>query len=164
MPLSSTVAMLPDTPDSRLLAELSSYSDDLSEASDTIDQALEAGHDSPLWQPLTSYAVVAYMRAFAHSNVRSGLLAHVPIPDDLLETHHMVRGYRNTTIAQSQSELSMSLPLFAGWNHDPSRFGAGRSARSGAPGDEYDTSNSGPSCDGEGPTGPASWASVSGSL
>lgn len=27
MPLSSTVAMLPDTPDSRLLAELSSYSD-----------------------------------------------------------------------------------------------------------------------------------------
>ena len=57
MPLSPTVAMLPDTPDSRLLAELSSYSDDLSEASDAIEQALEAGHESPLWQPLTSYAV-----------------------------------------------------------------------------------------------------------
>ncbi|GAA4065231.1 hypothetical protein GCM10023065_16240 [Microbacterium laevaniformans] len=111
MPLSSTVAMLPDTPDSRLLAELSSYSDDLSEASDAIDQALQAGHDSPLWQPLTSYAVIAYMRAFAHSNVRSGLLAHVPIPDDLVDTHDMIRGYRNTTIAHSQSELSMSLPL-----------------------------------------------------
>ncbi len=66
MPLSPTVAMLPETPDSRLLAELSSYSDDLSEASDAIEQALEAGHESPLWQPLTSYAVVAYMRAFAH--------------------------------------------------------------------------------------------------
>ncbi|MDZ8172420.1 hypothetical protein [Microbacterium xanthum] len=111
MPLSSTVAMLPDTPDSRLLAELSSYSGDLSKASDAIDQALEAGHDSPLWQPLTSYAVIAYMRAFAHSNVRSGLLAHVPIPDDLVDTHDMIRGYRNTTIAHSQSELSMSLPL-----------------------------------------------------
>ncbi|WP_454138197.1 hypothetical protein [Microbacterium paulum] len=111
MPLSSIVAMLPDTPDSRLLAELSSYSDDLSEASDAIDQALEAGHDSPLWQPLTSYAVIAYMRAFAHSNVRSGLLARVPIPDDMVDTHDMIRGYRNTTIAHSQSELSMSLPL-----------------------------------------------------
>ncbi|CAN5408455.1 hypothetical protein BH10ACT5_BH10ACT5_14190 [soil metagenome] len=111
MPLSPTVAMLPDTPDSRLLAELSSYSDDLSEASDAIEQALEAGHESPLWQPLTSYAVLAYMRAFAHSNVRSGLLAHVPVPDDLVETHDMIRGYRNSTIAHSQSELSMSLPL-----------------------------------------------------
>ena len=68
MPLSPTVAMLPETPDSRLLAELSSYLDDVSEASDAIEQALEAGHESPLWQPLTSYAVVAYMRAFAHSN------------------------------------------------------------------------------------------------
>ena len=111
MPLSSTVAMLPDTPDSRLLAELSSYSDDLSEAGQAIDQALEAGHDSLLWQPLTSYAVIAYMRAFARSNVRPGLLAHVPIPDDMVDTHDMIRGHRNTTIAHSQSELSMSLPL-----------------------------------------------------
>lgn len=111
MPMGSTIAMLPDSADSRLLAELSSYSDDLSEASDAIEQALEAGKDSPLWQPLTSYAVVAYMRAFAHSNVRAGLLAHVGLPDDLVETHDMIRGYRNTTIAHSQSELSMSLPL-----------------------------------------------------
>lgn len=109
--MSSTVVMLPDTADSRLLAELSSYSEDLSEASDAIEQAFEAGHDSPLWQPLTSYAVVAYMRAFAHSNVRAGLLAHVQLPDDLVDTHDMIRGYRNTTIAHSQSELSMSLPL-----------------------------------------------------
>lgn len=109
--MSSTVAMLPDNADSRLLSELSSYSDDLSEASDAIEQAFEAGHDSPLWQPLTGYAVVAYMRAFAHSNVRAGLLAHVRLPDDLVETHDMIRVYRNTTIAHSQSELSMSLPL-----------------------------------------------------
>lgn len=113
MPLSSTVAMLPDTPDSRLLVELSSYHDDLSEALDAIKQALESGRDSPLWQPLTSYGVVAYMRASTHSNVRSGLLEHIPVPDDLVETHEMIRGYRNTTIAHSESELSMSLPLAA---------------------------------------------------
>jgi hypothetical protein len=111
MPLSTSVAMLPDSPDTRLLAELSSYADDLSEAGDAIDRALEAGHESPLWQPLASYAVVAYIRAFAHSNVRSGLVAHVAVPDDLVETHDMIRSYRNTTIAHSQSELSMSLPL-----------------------------------------------------
>lgn len=109
--MSSTFAMLPDTPDSRLLAELGSYFEDLSEAADAIEQAFEAGHDSPLWQPLTSYAVVAYVRAFAHSNVRVGLLAHVQLPDDLVETHDMIRGYRNTTVAHSQSELSMSLPI-----------------------------------------------------
>lgn len=111
MPLSSTLAMLPDTADSRLLAELSSYAEDLSEASDAMEQAFGAGHDSPLWQPLTSYAVVAYTRAFAHSNVRAGLLAHVRLPEELVETHDMIRGYRNTTVAHSQSELSMSLPL-----------------------------------------------------
>lgn len=48
MPPSSIVAMLPDTPDSRLLVELGSYSDDLSEASDAMDQALEVGDESPL--------------------------------------------------------------------------------------------------------------------
>ena len=41
--------------------------------------------------------------------------------------------------------------IFAGSNHDPSRFGAGRSVRFGAPGDEYDTSNSGQSRIGDGP-------------
>lgn len=51
------------------------------------------------------------MRAFAQSKVRPGLLAHVPVPDDLVEIHEMIRGYRNTTLAHSQSELSMSLPL-----------------------------------------------------
>lgn len=105
--------MLPDTADSRLLAELTSYADDLSEASHAIDLALEAGSQSPLWQPMTSYAVIAYMRAFANSKVRSGLLAHIEVPDDLQGTHDMIRGYRNTTIAHSQSELSMSLPLVA---------------------------------------------------
>lgn len=109
--MTATFAMLPDTADSRLLAELGSYFEDLSEAADAIEQAFEAGHESPLWQPLTSYAVVAYMRAFALSNVRAGLLAHVPLPADLVETHDMIRGYRNTTIAHSQSELTMSLPL-----------------------------------------------------
>lgn len=103
--------MLPDSPDSRLLTELSSYADDLSEAGETIDLALEAGGDSPTWQPLTSSAVVAYMRAFAHSNVRSGLLAHLSIPTELQGVHEMIRSYRNTTVAHSQSQLSMSLPL-----------------------------------------------------
>lgn len=103
--------MLPDSPDSRLLAELSSYSDDLTEAGNAMDLALEAGTRSELWQPLTSYAVIAYMRTFAHSNVRAGLLTRLAVPDDLLETHEMIRGYRNATLAHSQSELSMSLPL-----------------------------------------------------
>lgn len=111
MPITPTLAMLPDSPDSRLLAELSSYADDLSEAGETIDLALKVGSESPTWQPLTSSAVVAYMRAFAHSNVRSGLLAHLSIPADLQAAHEMIRSYRNTTVAHSQSQLSMSLPL-----------------------------------------------------
>ena len=41
--------------------------------------------------------------------------------------------------------------IFAGSNHDPSHFEAGRSVRFGAPGDEYDTSNSGPSRIEDGP-------------
>ena len=105
--------MLPDTPETRLLTELSSYADDLSEAAAAMDLALEAGGESPLWPPLTGYAVVAYMRAFVHSNVRSGLLTHLEIPDDLAETHSMIRTYRNTTVAHSQSQLSLSLPLAA---------------------------------------------------
>ena len=51
------------------------------------------------------------MRAFAHSNVRNGLLAHVEVPADLLDSHEMIRSYRNTTVAHSQSQLSLSLPL-----------------------------------------------------
>ena len=46
--------------------------------------------------------------------------------------------------------------IFAGSNHDPSDFEAGRSVRFGAPGDEYDTSNSGPSRIGDGPVCSAS--------
>lgn len=103
--------MLPDTPETRLLTELSSYADDLSEAAVAMDLALEAGSESPLWPPLTGYAVVAYMRAFVHSNVRSGLLTHLEVPDDLAETHRMIHTYRNTTVAHSQSQLSLSLPL-----------------------------------------------------
>ncbi|GAA4350995.1 hypothetical protein [Microbacterium rhizosphaerae] len=39
-----------------------------------------------------------------------GLLKHIDVPEDLVETHEMIRVYRNTTIAHSQSELSMSFP------------------------------------------------------
>lgn len=103
--------MIPDSPEARLLAELSSYADDLSDAGNAMDLAIDAGNQSPLWSPLTNYAVVAYMRAFGPSNVRSGLLHHISVPEEIAAAHRMIHVYRNTTVAHSQSELSMSLPV-----------------------------------------------------
>lgn len=111
MPSTPIIAMIPDSPDARLLVELSSYADDLSDAGNAMDLAIDAGSQSPLWSPLTSYAVVAYMRAFGPSNVRSGLLHHISIPEAIADTHRMIHVYRNTTVAHSQSQLSMSLPI-----------------------------------------------------
>ena len=93
------IAMIPDSPEARLLVELSSYADDLSDAGNAMDLAIDAGDRSPLWPPLTSYAVVAYMRAFGPSNVRSGLLQHIAIPEGIAEAHRLIHVYRNTTVA-----------------------------------------------------------------
>ncbi len=107
-------AVLPDTPDARLLADLTSHASDLSEASHALGEAFAAGEGSDLWLPLTSHAVTAYVRPFIHSNVRTRLdeMAGIPaMPTGLKTVHDTIRKYRNTTIAHSQSELAVPLPI-----------------------------------------------------
>jgi hypothetical protein len=96
---------LPDDADSRALAELASYANDLSEASFALDAALDAGEGGDGWIEFTGFAVVAYMRAFGHSNVRARLGERFPVPPEFRAVHETIRIYRNTTIAHSQSEL-----------------------------------------------------------
>ncbi|WP_281886904.1 hypothetical protein [Agromyces rhizosphaerae] len=111
VPMTPTLAMLPSTPGTRLLIELASYAEDLSEAGEALELAFEAGPGSSCWLPLTNAAVVAYMRAFGRSDARGDLAAHIELPEDLHETHAMIRDYRNRSVAHSQSGLSMSLAL-----------------------------------------------------
>lgn len=106
--------MLPDMADTRLLVELTSHASDLSEASHALGCALAAGEDSELWMPLTSHAVTAYIRSFILSKVRRRLdeMPDIPpVPAALQAVHETIRKYRNTTIAHSQSDLSLPLPL-----------------------------------------------------
>ncbi|MFF2244297.1 hypothetical protein ACFVTM_08980 [Arthrobacter sp. NPDC058130] len=94
--------------------ELTSHANDLSEASHALTCALTAGQDSELWMPLTSQAVSAYVRPFIHSNVRTRLdkMPEVTaVPDPLQPVHDTIRKYRNTTVAHSQSNLVMPLPI-----------------------------------------------------
>lgn len=108
------IAVLPDMPDTRLLVELTSHASDLSEASHTLASALEAGESSGLWLPLTSHSVTAYIRTFIHSNVRRCLheMPDVPaVPSSMKWLHEALRKYRNTTIAHSQSNLALPLPV-----------------------------------------------------
>lgn len=108
------MAVLPGTPDARLLADLTSHASDLSEATRTLAAAFAAGEGSDLWLPLTSHAVTAYIRPFIHSNVRTridempGILAVSPA---LQSVHDAIRKYRNTTVAHSQSDLAMPLSV-----------------------------------------------------
>lgn len=107
-------AVLPDTADTRLLIELTSHANDLSEAAQALDCALTSGEDSALWMPPTSHAVTAYIRPFIDSNVRTRLdkMSMVPpIPAHLQAVHDLIRNYRNTTVAHSQSTLVMPLPV-----------------------------------------------------
>lgn len=108
------VAFLPDTADTRLLVELTSHANDLSEAAHALGCALASGEGSELWMPLTSHAVTAYIRPFIDSNVRPRLdkMSVVPaIPDNFQAVHDVIRNYRNTTVAHSQSALVMPLPV-----------------------------------------------------
>lgn len=110
----SLTAFLPDTPDTRLFVALTSHASDLSEASHTLASAFAAGEGSELWFPLTSHAVTAYVRPFIHSNVRERLdqmTGMPPIPLSLLPLHDVIRGYRNTTVAHSQSNLALPLAV-----------------------------------------------------
>lgn len=111
---SQRIAMLPDMPDTRLLVELTSHASDLSEASHTLASALAVGESSELWLPLTSHAVTAYIRPFILSNVRRRLdeLPGIPaVPSSMKWLHEVIRQYRNTTIAHSQSNLALPLPF-----------------------------------------------------
>lgn len=111
---SQRIAVLPDMPDSRLLVELTSHASDLSEASHTLASAFAAGESSELWFPLISHSVTAYIRPFIHSNVRRRLdeIPSMPtVPPSLSRLHEVVRQYRNTTIAHSQSNLALPLPI-----------------------------------------------------
>ncbi|MDD1477932.1 hypothetical protein [Arthrobacter sp. H16F315] len=108
------VAVLPDMEDTRLLVDLTSHASDLSEASHTLAQAFQAGEESPLWVPLTSHAVTAYTRPFILSNVRARLdeMSGIPsVPTALQPVHDLVRKYRNTTVAHSQSDLTVPVPM-----------------------------------------------------
>lgn len=102
-------------PDSRLLVELTSHASDLSEASHTLASAFAVGESSELWFPLTSHSVTAYIRPFIHSNVRRRLDEmpdEVPaVPSSMKSLHEVIRQYRNTTIAHSQSNLALPLPF-----------------------------------------------------
>lgn len=113
-PSSPTIAAVPDSADTRLLVELTSHATDLSEASHTLRLALDAGEDSELWLPLTMHAVTAYSRPFAESKVRKRLdtmKQFSEIPEEVRPVHDMVRKYRNSTVAHSQSDLVMPIAL-----------------------------------------------------
>lgn len=111
MTITESLALLPDSPDARALVELSSHLNDLSDAEHALSAALEVADDDPLWPVLTGYATTAYMRAFLPSQVRRRLLELVQIPPEHLSLHETIHKFRNTTIAHSQSELVMILPL-----------------------------------------------------
>lgn len=66
----SKLVVLPDSPDTRLLVDLTSHVNDLSEAAHSLGRALDSGEGSEIWEPLASHAVTAYIRPFLHSNVR----------------------------------------------------------------------------------------------
>lgn len=107
-------AVLPDSVNSRLLRDLTSYANDLSEAAHALQIALDVGAESGLWEFLTSHAVTAYVRPFIISNVRVRLdkmPGIPPVPSDLKAVHETVRKYRNTTVAHSQADLVMPLPV-----------------------------------------------------
>jgi len=114
LPPRPTIVAIPDSDDARLLIALTSHATDLSEASHTLHLALDAGEDSELWLPLTMHAATAYSRPFAASKVRKRLdtMIQVPsVPEELKPVHDMVRKYRNTTVAHSQSDLVLPIAL-----------------------------------------------------
>ena len=106
--------MVPDSVDARLFVELSSYGVDLSEARHALELASERNEDSPLGDAeayLIGFAALAYCRTFFGSKVRKPLTEHIVIPAKFQDLHWLVGGFRNTTIAHSQSELSTTFPV-----------------------------------------------------
>lgn len=110
-----TLVLLGDSPDSRLLVELSSYGSDLAEAGHALDLAIlgaqEGSSLADAARHLVGLAVVAYCRTVMHSNVRGRLTDHIAVPDELLDVHERVRSYRNATVAHSLSDLAVTYPI-----------------------------------------------------
>ncbi len=108
--------MLEDSPDARLLAELSSFAADLVEAHHALElgvRSRDEGSELSLLMHcvyLIGFEVVAYCRTFLDSNVRRRLTDHIAIPRELVATHETVRRCGNATIAHSQAELSVTYP------------------------------------------------------
>ncbi len=55
---------------------------------------------------------MSYCRAFAPSNVRTPLPAAI-VPERHQGVHQQIYGYRNTTVAHSQSDLITTLPVIS---------------------------------------------------
>lgn len=111
---SPVFVMLENSPDARLLIELSSHAADLFEAHHALDLGVRSRDEGSAFADagayLIGFAVVAYCRTILHSNVRKPLTDHIAIPPELVATHETVRLFRNRTIAHSQSELSVTYP------------------------------------------------------
>jgi hypothetical protein len=109
------IVPLPDTPDSRLFVELSSYAADLVEARHALTLALRSLTDgsslAEATQHLVGLAAIAYCRTATVSNVRGRLTDQIQLPDQLVEIHRRIRIYRNATVAHSQSELAVTYAI-----------------------------------------------------
>ncbi|HYJ28030.1 MAG TPA: hypothetical protein VEW73_09990 [Nocardioides sp.] len=103
-------AFVPDSGDARLFIKLSGYRADLVEAQLGLEWALDSkAPESPTagaFAIFIGYATVAYCRTILHSNVREPLTNYVAIPDGLDDMHQLIKSFRNTTVAHSQSDLT----------------------------------------------------------
>ncbi|POH70813.1 hypothetical protein C3B59_03855 [Cryobacterium zongtaii] len=117
-------ALVPDSADARLFVELSGYANaDLNPALHALESAIRlenTGDPDMHVRYLIEFAVVAYCRAFFHSNVRGRLTDHLEIRTEFATLHGEVCAFRNTTVAHSQSELSTTWPvLLIGQSGEP---------------------------------------------
>jgi len=112
-----TLRLLPDSADSRLFVELSSYTADLVEASTSLDLAIQSHVDSgPLGDAtgfLIGYAAMAYCRTYFPSKVRRPMTDHVSIPAQHDDVHALITDYRNRRVAHSQSQRSSTFAMIA---------------------------------------------------
>ncbi len=115
----------------------------------------EVDRGAPLGPLLLSLRLRGSERGLALLGMQSGLCpaALLAEPSPFLRRRHQNSGVQPLPILDHSPSprACFTAAIFAGSNHDPSDFEAGRSVRFGAPGDEYDTSNSGPSRIEDGP-------------
>jgi hypothetical protein len=116
-PIGLSTRLLPDSSDSRLFVELSSYAADLGEAISALELARQVrGHDGALRDAspyLVDFAAVAYCRTFFPSKVRKPMTDYVAIPEKHQDLHALITAYRNRRVAHSQSQLSSTFAVIA---------------------------------------------------